>query len=202
MTTLSIGLRGYYEANGVFENIIKKRVNYTCETIESLRSMVENGLKPYEQIYIPAGLNRTDFDQDYNNNIVVAGLRLDNGTLTKLPVYYIQKMPDANGVLYNGKMIGIALNSMPLVVSLDDLIEEIKDFVKTRIGVDCKVSQTAYTPDMLVDYDRHLIVEGIRNENITNFSSQNRIRELELALSASAKKTKVLEDYIKSLIAD
>lgn len=200
MTTLSIGLRGYYEANGVFENVIKKKVNYTCETIESLRSMVENGLKPYEQIYIPVGLSRSVFDKDYNDNVVIIGLRLDNGTLTKLPDYYIQTMPDANGVLYNGRLIGIALNSMPISVSLDSLVEDLKDFVKTRMGVDCKVSQTAYTPDMLVDYDRHLIVEGIRNQNTTNFSSLNRIRDLELSNSALAKKNKLLEDYIKGLM--
>lgn len=200
MTVLSIGLRGYYTATGVFETIIKPNVIHTCETIETLRSLVESSNKPFEQIYIPAGIPRSNFDRDYSANVTIVGLRLDNGNLIKLPSYYLDKLPDANGVLYVGTMVGFAMNAMPISLDLEEITNEIKDYLISRVGVDCRVTTSAYTPELLVDYDRHKILEDLRNRQISKYSAQNRIRELETALALSQQKTTALEDYIKSLI--
>lgn len=200
MTVLSIGLRGYYTATGVYETIIKPNVIHTCETIETLRSLVESSNKPFEQIYIPAGLGRSSFDRDYSSNVTIVGLRLDNGNLIKLPSYYLDKLPDANGVQYVGTMVGFAMNALPSSLDLQEFIDEIKDYLSSRVGVECRVTTSTYTPELLIDYDRHKILEDLRNRQINKYSAQNRIRELEASLLALTQKNAALETYIKTLI--
>lgn len=131
----TIGASGEYELSGTLAGLITTGEKHTCKSIRTLSDYLANNEDPKNTIYIDQGLLEAEYDQDILVDMEIVSLQSEVGHWLHIPVSYLLKYPDVNGVIYRSVMIGLSLPSFPVERDLSFLLTDLTNLVTDELGV-------------------------------------------------------------------
>lgn len=197
----TVGVKGRFSARTPFDTKINPQIEYTCIDVSTIRGLIARGQDPFNEVYVPAGLDdeAADFQQDIDRCIVT--LQAGSGLLVKIPSSYLHGQPDNNGVRYVHSMIGVALSVIPEGLDLTSLLQEVTDLVYDRLGVRSEAKVVTLDTVTVLSQQEHNAIETARQTNITrNESNVAKIRRLEVENLELQERLGQLEAYLRSTI--
>lgn len=130
-----IGIRGYYEFDAPYDTITSNSQSLTCIAIRTLKDINLVMTNAYETIYNNFGLDKSVYDNDLANNVVIASFITDDNNYYYIPTEYITKAVDTNGYLYKNNTISFDLGLLREDIDLTALTTLLSGIIKDYLGV-------------------------------------------------------------------
>ena len=155
---LTVGYTGGLNFLTPLEKVIDVSLVYEITSVTRITEVFLNGTKPYETIYSILGLTTEIYNRDFINNINIIGLKSAQGTdIFYIPESYINGIADATKVDYVEKILAINLGLVPVSLKLDNLLDTIKETVKSSTNLDVDVATMDNSAIEKVDAIDHTI---------------------------------------------
>ena len=162
-TKPTINSVGCYEASTPFNTIVQPGKPYRCIAVRLLSDMELNNDDPFNTIYTPVGITRSDYDKDVDDLVSIITLHGSGGELLYIPNRYLTSLPLQNGVDYVNKTVAVPLGTLPVNLPLTSLIESIRDIVSDEIGVVPDIKSINTSSIVKLPYSDDQILTGLRN---------------------------------------
>jgi len=167
-----------FEIAEPFNSLINKRAIYRVTGINNIIDLEADGLKPYDTIYKPLDLTKTEILDDINKRIPIITLTSEDNRHIYIPADMIISIPKITGHLYQETVITIPLGAIPKSLDLSVLCNDIKAYVKDRIGIISPVKVVPTSSTTLLTETEHHKYEAIRKARVVNKKSY-RVKYLE-----------------------
>lgn len=192
-----VGMKGRISVRSPFDSLIDPYAFYTCITLNTLQSMVSNGETPFETFYNPLGLTQEDMNDDLSAGAVIITFQCIDGDIVSVPSTYVNGIPDANGVLYQTTMLGVALSVLPDNQDLTDIKNSILGLIESRLGVKSKIEEVVYGAKTLIDVNTHERLQSLRKSRIVTATNDAAlVKDLQDQIASMKTQLSMLEDYI------
>lgn len=197
----AIKAEGFYELLAPLDTLIKQGEKYTCRAIRNISDYLANNEDIKTNVYDEYGLSAVIYDEHVNLNIEIISLQSELGHWVYVPVTYIARYPDVNGVIYRTVMIGVSLPSLPVDRDLSNIQTDIVNLVQDSLGVTVNTKIVETSKPVLVDQDTHAQLSADRVlASSTTLTDRSRLTKAQEDLSIALMKIAELELYIKGLI--
>lgn len=175
----NIGLEAYFSFKEPIASFLKNKYNFTSTKIKlkvvsviSMKDLIKVDKKdPFTTIYNPAGISEAEYKLDLNNSIpIVSFLFISNRGIEerfRVPLNYIAFIEDINSIKYINKLLVIDLGKIHENLDIEAHFNDLKDFIRTRIGIQPEIKQVEIGNIEVIDENEHEIREAIRTNNIT-----------------------------------
>lgn len=175
----SIGLQAYFTFKEPFNTFFKAKYNLDSLTIKlkvisviSMRDMIRNDLRdPFTELYETVGISEVDYKTDLLDNIPIVSFSFkdlsDVEKYIRCPLNYIDSYSNVSNIEYINKVFVIDLNKLPIDLDLSVYINDLKDFIESRVGLTPDVKEVSIGDVELVDLNEHSTRETIRTNTIT-----------------------------------
>lgn len=175
----SIGLQAYFTFKEPFNTFFKAKYNLDSLTTKlrvisviSMRDMIRNDLRdPFTEIYEVAGLTEVDYKTDLLDNLPIVSFSfrdlLGVEKYLRCPLNYIESYTNISNIEYINKLFVIDLNKLPVDLDLSVHINDLKDFIESRVGITPDIKEVSVGDVELVDLNEHNIRETIRTNAVT-----------------------------------
>ncbi len=186
--TPTVGSGGFFELATPFDNLMAPGERYICKAVRKLSQYYANNEDPKTDIYDKYALGDDVFDSHKVQDITVASLQSEKGHWLYVPVSYILKFPDPNGIPYRAVSLVVALPAIPVNSELGYVEDAIKAILTEYMGVDTAIKRVETSRVVLVSTDKHRDTQTLRNAKITANGTDR------------GKYKKVLQDYNQALV--
>ncbi len=183
----TVGSGGFFELSSPFDNLMAPGERYICKAIRKLSQYYSNNEDPKTDIYDKYRINSDIFDAHKVEDISVACLQSEKGHWLYVPVSYILKYPDPNGIPYRSVSLVVALPAIPVNTDLGYVETAIKSLIAEYMGINTAIKPVETSRVVLVSSDQHRNTQAIRNANITVTGTDR------------GNYKKVLQDYTQAL---
>lgn len=197
----AIGAEGFYELLAPLDILIKQGEKYTCRAIRNISDYLANNEDVKTNVYDEYGLVSTVYDDHVLTNMEIISLQSELGHWVYVPVSYIAKYPDVNGVIYRTMMLGISLPSLPVDRDLSNLQTDVANLVQDSLGLTVNSKLVETSKPVLVDQDTHdqLTADRLVLSSIT-LTDRAKLARCNQDLLVALDKISELETYIESTL--
>lgn len=193
----TVGMTGRYTLQEPYTALCNPNVVYTCTAVSSIAGAIAQGGDPLQEVYLANGDSQASYDADAAKNHCLVTLQAGSGLVITVPNGALVTLPDADGILYTGMMLGISLSALPVDTDLSTLKNEIVDLVYHYQGVRSTVYLAITSAASLVPHATHALVESARRANVTSHKSvRSQNVALQAANAALVARLAALESYI------
>jgi hypothetical protein len=193
-----IGTSGIFRLNAPFSADLQSGMSYRCEAIRRVIDFVEAGLDVYEEIYLPKGLSRAQYEQDAANQVAIISLVASSGHFVFVPSTYILAYPDIGGVPYTVMVLGLELGSIPNYMNLSGLKSVLSNAVRDTIGVTPQIREVAVSAVQKLSQADHDVLENARKVLITNTQTDRaKAIDYEARFNALQLQHQQLQEWVK-----
>lgn len=195
-----IGISGLFQLSSPYSNLLQTNVSYRCDAVRRLSDLIDLGVEPYEEYYLPFGLTQAQYDQDVINRVSIITLISDANHVVRVPTTYLISYPDINGVPYHVMLLGIELGAIPNNKDLTGIKQIIANLVRDTIGVVPTIREAVASAEQKVSQQDHEVLEAARASMITNTQTDRaKLLAAEKELAALRIQYNALETYVKNL---
>jgi len=176
---------------------INPALNLTCKSVRKISELTRSNVNVYNDFYKPNDLSDLTFQIDKQNDSSIVGLVSSSGFWYYVPSSQLVTYPDATGVIYRRRALGVNLGPLADIVNIDSLIKLMSDVVFNNIGVKPDIRHIALSEQTLLSRDEHDMVEKARKAKID--TSKNVYLELSSIKKENQElkaRLKQLEDYL------
>ena len=201
-----VGATGSFTLSSPYSSLISVFDIYTCKSVRTMDEFVTNGEDPWELFYKVHESSVPNWKDTYvrqlEENTPIVGLESDSGKWVYVPLPYINTSPKVDGHIYQSFALNIALPSMPTgtesdMVILQSIKDEIKEVVRSKVGVDVTVNMVATSRPLLIDEASHMGLIASRNSlPNANLSKDYRIVVLENEIQKLTAEFNALKQYV------
>jgi len=163
-----VNLKGLFKFKKPFDQPLKHNIQYKVIAVRSIPEMVKEMIDVKTIVFIDNSLTEEDYDNAVLNEIPIITLQDEADNLYYIPANFIVSIPDITGELYNGRVIIINLGYVPKKLNLDYVLNDLKEFVKSVVGLEPDVTEEPTTGEFIVSYKKHEDRERKRKSVITN----------------------------------
>lgn len=175
--TPTVGLKGLYELITPFAT--EPTSLYTCHAVRSFTDLLERDIDPYDEYYVPYGLDNSTYQSDKVNRVSIVTLISEEGDIIYVPTSYIANMPSTDNVNYHNVILSVNLGALPEYVDLSNTKEEIEIAVGKVIGKTPTVKEHLGKADGAITPDQHQVLEATRLSAIDfNATAHGRYHQL------------------------
>lgn len=193
-----IGTSGIFRLNAPFSVDLQTGMSYRCEAIRRVIDFVEVGLDVFEEIYLPKGLSRTQYEQDLANQVAIISLVASSGHFVMVPSTYILAYPDIGGVPYTVMVLGLELGAIPNYMDLTGLKMAVANLVRDTIGVTPQIREVAVSAVQKLSQSDHDVFENARSLAINNTQTDRaKALDYEARFNALQAQHTALQNYVK-----
>ncbi len=193
----AIGTKGIYELTAPYTTTPGDV--YECIGVRTLGAYLANNDDALTEVYKSAGLTEDDYQADLKIDMEVVTLQNASGFCLRVPARFIASYPVQDGVFYRAMALSVFLPAMPVTQDLSDVTANVKDLVKSSLGVEPIVKPVEMSQVKMISQEQHENTQTARalivGEQMTLYGQlaekQRRIEEL-------AARVQVLEEYILS----
>ncbi len=155
---LTVGYIGGLNFLTPIEKVIDVSLAYEVTSVTRITEVFLNGTQPFETIYSVLGLTSEIYNRDFINNINIIGLKSVQGTdIFYVPESFINGIADATKIDYVEKILAINLGLVPVSLNLDNLLDTLKETVKSSTNLDVEVATMENSGIEKVDAIDHTI---------------------------------------------
>lgn len=174
-----IDLEAYFSFKEPIATYLKNKFNFPSSKIKlkvtsiiSMKDLIKVDKKdPYTTIYEPAGIPEPEYKLDLINSIPLVGFSfISNRNIEehfRVPLNYIAFIEDINNIKYINKLLVVDFGKVYENLDLTLYFNDIKDFLRTRYGIEPEIKQVEIGNIELVENDEHELRESIRQNNVT-----------------------------------
>lgn len=194
------GMKGKFIVGQPFDKHIDPDTIYTVSSILALNEIVTSDLDPLENVYKVNGLTEDEFDYDLQNNIDLVSLTTEDkaNSFIYIPMRYIRSAPMQSHAVYQSHTFLFSLAALPEYVDKNVVGEEVRDFIKARLGIDAKFEMVNNSDELAVPNEKHEIIEAKRLTMITEGTYLTELRKLRLLVEKLKKENQALKCHIKN----
>ena len=195
----SIGAGGVYELASPFDELLSKGERYYCKSLRKLSEYYSNNEDPKALIYDAYKIDEAIFKAHQVEDMTIACLQSEKGHWLYVPVSYILKYPDPNGIAYRTMAISISLPALEEGIDLNLIENSFKDTVKAYLGVN-SISKVIYTSRATVVTEvKHKATKASRQVAASmDETDASRYIRAKSTIDEMSKKIAELEQYIIS----
>lgn len=174
-----IDLEAYFSFKEPIATYLKNKFNFSSSKIKlkvtsviSMKDLIKVDKKdPYTTIYEPAGISEPEYKLDLINSIPLIGFTfISNRNIEehfRVPLNYIAFIEDINNIKYINKLLVLDFGKVYEELDFTLYFNDIKDFIRTRTGIEPEIKQVEIGNIELVENDEHELRESIRQNNVT-----------------------------------
>lgn len=141
---------------------------YTCKAIRSFDDIRLMGIDPFEQYYVPKGVDEETFEQDEKNLANIVTLMSDNYPTVYVPDTFIISYPDTTTVPYRHVVLSLSLGAIPDHLALEDFKDKVEQSAEASLGIETTVREhQAGSLSEGIDQQSHRTLENNRLARIT-----------------------------------
>lgn len=197
----SIGAVGTYAFKPPFDLLFDSQTEFTCKSIRYLGEYLANNEDVYREVYEKHRLGRETYEIDLRENNPVIGLQSAKGVWLYIPARYIVSWPSVNGVRYISAMITSDIGPFPADKDFSGIINDIKEFLHSRLGVMPKTELVAISKPILISHEQHESVLTQRNAIISTVKTHyTQYQELLVINTSLQQKLSEVESYLVSIL--
>jgi len=111
-----------------------------CEAIRTVDDLSFIGIDAFYIYYYTAGVSQATYESDVAKGMTIVTLTDNDGTSYHVPTTYIASYPGMDGITYDRKLLLLELGPLPSTLDVSYLIDDIKDLIAARVGVDDETS--------------------------------------------------------------
>jgi hypothetical protein len=185
-----LGVEGVFKVSNEFSVDLIVGASYKLIAIRYLSDLVASGQNPFQDIYEPKGISNAKYVTDTNDNVCILSLQDASGNVVYIPNSYVLGYPDQGGVPYRIGMIAVRLGAIPDTLPLDLLMDQIKDFVMSKVGIEAQVKEVFVSTPTSVSQEDHANFEATRLARVTD-NTTDTTKYLTEKARADALQTKV-----------
>lgn len=174
-----IGTAGIFDLRAPFSAKLQANVSYRCEAVRRVSDLLEVGVDPYEEVYLPNSISRDIYEQDLLNNACIVSLQSSSGHWVYVPTTYINSYPNINGVAYRVMVLGVELGPVPEYMDLTAVRVAVQNVVRDTLGVSPSIKEVAISASQNFSQHDHDTLEQTRASLIQN-SGTDRAKYLTL----------------------
>jgi hypothetical protein len=195
----SLGSSGAWTLKTPFDALIVSNLAYTCQEVRRITTMVGQGVDVFTQHYARHGLTKAEYDQDVQNDVSMITLITSSGDWLFVPSSYVTGWPAADGVPYATIAAAIVLGALPNTVDPSFLTEDLKAFIKARLGLVPDISYVVVSETVMKDQNQHEILE-IARENAKEVDKTlfSQLQDAEATIASQKQTIDNLTAYIKA----
>lgn len=181
--TPSMGVSGTFILRDPF--VANPAKSYTVVALRTFQELVARGQDPLALIYTPVTLTQSAYNSDKAEGALVVCLKDNTGNLIYVPDTWIDSYPNMGSVTYSRLVLGVSMGMWPEYRDLTDVIQAIKEAVRSKIGVDAEVVITRSVATDAVSEAQHAQLTAAReNAVIENETDTAKIIRLSDELAA------------------
>lgn len=117
-----------------YDRILTNKTVYEVTKTYTLRSMLNDGFNPLDNIYKQYELTESDFQEDLNENMVIVELTLGVNKYY-IPIDRMVSKAAETNVHYSERIIGIKLGFIPESEKLDSILDDLRIFIEESLGI-------------------------------------------------------------------
>ncbi len=194
----TINVRGYYVFDSPYNIITDSGLPLTCVSLRNLKEFSKSITNAYELIYKNYNLDKTIYESDLENNVIIAAFTNDGNTIYYIPVNYITRAVDTTGYLYKDYTLSLDLGLLKENIDLSGLLSLLNGVVKDYMGV---IPKTQYYKGPISKYmsveDSKIYEQGLIN-NKTLYKSYYQLYQEQLTLNNNYKQAlETMATYLK-----
>lgn len=170
----SVGLQAYFEFKdpvaGTLRTSMTLPQNAAMLRVSSVITVTElqatSSADVFDFVYAPLGISADAFKDDLAEDVVILTLRYeiapDKSRFLRVPLSFVQGYGNAGDIPYVNKHWVIDLGHLPSGIDTTIHFEDLKDFILTRLGIQCLPREVSTGEALQVEQAEHDIRESIR----------------------------------------
>lgn len=192
-----IGTSGIYVLEAPFSNKLQPNMSYRCDAIKRISDLIEVGVDPFEEFYVPNGIPRIKYEQDVANRVCIISLVSEADHWVYVPSTYVRAYPDVNGLAYTVMIVGLELGAIPSYMDLTGLKVALANLTRDTIGVMPTVREVSASAVQRLSQADHDVLESARLQAIVNSQTDlAKYLETKRQLDRLQQQYEQLEQYI------
>ena len=175
-----IGSSGVFKLSSEYSNLISENQVLTVSAIRTIMDITNEGIDVFTNIYATVNLTYADYTNDLKAGVNIVVFTTGDSKTIYIPANRVLSDTITTGHTYSSTGIMIKLPHLPEDLDISSLLVDLKELVLNRLGVSSEILTTKISASVNVSDDEHNAAELIRNNLITNnTSNQNKVLELE-----------------------
>lgn len=195
--TFKVGVKGKFVVNPPFSSIVASTTQLEVIAVSSINALINDGIDVLNLYYLSAGSTQAQYESDLALGVQIISLSSESGVVTKVPANAISIPPIMDGVEYRNFALAASLSILPSTYDFATLKADLEEFIKTRVGVNCRVYIPTYGDPVLYSTADAATLEAHRLAALTQSSSLYTQLQKSNALVATLQaKLAALEAYV------
>lgn len=145
-----------------YDKLLTNKTVYEVTKTYTLKSMLNDGFSPLENIYNLYEMEESDYLEDLNSNMIIVELTLSNERFY-VPLDRIVSKDSESNVHYSERIIGIKIGFIPDNENLQTLLEDLELFVKESLGINPVLGDNKISASVSISESDHNDREAERN---------------------------------------
>lgn len=147
-----VGSRGLITLASPFDSDVINTVEYTVDSVRSMRDLINSGSDPYTEYYAPKGITKDLYDAAVETNTVIVAFRSDNGTTINVPAQYITTYPDGNVEKYHILIASVKLGAIHDGEDLNPLLNLFTAMTQAELGLTPAINLVSIDTRAVTEY--------------------------------------------------
>jgi len=155
-----INSEGLFRLQVPLDTLIRNDIRYKVSAIRNISEILEEDIDVKTIIYLDQGLTEEDYNEDLVNKNPIVILVNPSNEYFNIPSSKILSIPDVTGIVFKDKVIVINLGQIYDTLSLDYILDDLKDIVIDNVGITPTIEimdvsqQIIYTEDELKEFEQ------------------------------------------------
>lgn len=191
-----IGTKGVYALSSPWS--ADAGVLYTCSAIRKFIDLENLGVDVYTTYYQTSGLDRSVYEQDRRDGVVLITLTSDRFSPIYVPSSYIASFPDLSYRNYQHIVLSASIGPLPDYMDLTFAKQAMATALSDIIGIEPTVFESVAPMDGVVSPDTHEALEVSRQSAINNRETDYaKVIDLQSQVVALSQRNAILEQILR-----
>ncbi|UQT03107.1 hypothetical protein TOTORO_02440 [Serratia phage vB_SmaS-Totoro] len=188
LNTPSLSMRGIWSLKAPWT--ADHTLLYTCIALRKFKEIISiDGVDIFKVHYQPRGLTQDQYQKDLAAGATMCVLSSDAGAVIQVPDTYIESYPGIAMSNYGIAVLSAMIGPLPLNISFDFLIDQVKNVITDTIGVEPTVNLDHIPTNTAISPQDADALEAARQAAIKNRTSTYAQLLAEQQANASLRQT-------------
>lgn len=192
--TPPIYAEGIFTCYPPFDSKVDINTVYVVEAIRSFPEMERRDRDVFAEIYQPAELSETIYNEDADAHAAIVTLKSTDGTLVFIPNTFIESYPGMAGLDYSRNVVVLDVGMIPATIDLELLKKDLLDVVVKNVGATVVVTVDKMRYEGNVTHEEHVKLETARRLAIRQHVP------LQMQLDEANQRNDALQEQVDELI--
>lgn len=161
-----VGVKGVFTVEEPFT--ISSEVEYHVAATRTFEELLAQKFDVMNNVYLPVGLTKNDYDRDVFNNAVIIYLVSGSSKSIYIPSTYITGYPDVDAVPYSNILLSAELGPLADAYDLEPVKQIVVEALTSKLGITANVQFARISTVGVISRAQHEAMMAARQGLITD----------------------------------